>query len=160
MQNTTVLLYEWLIFCCITGFAAYDLHYHRVPDRALVFFFPLVLAAPLFHAHLIYAPDIRLLTFGFSLTGAATGFFILLTAALISKKGVGIGGGDIKLAALMGFIYGPYRILAILLIASLLALIPAHTAQKKHPGTSMTLPFVPFLAIGTLIIMITNTLCR
>lgn len=77
---------------------------------------------------------------------------MLLAAALISHDGAGIGGGDIKLAALMGFAYGPYRLLAILLIAALGAGCFALVLQRKKKNLPLCLPFVPFLAIGSLIV--------
>lgn len=156
IRGITVLIYDIFIICCIVGFAAYDLRHLRVPDRALVLFCPVVLAAPCFHAPPLFYPENLFLTIGVSFAGAATGFSILLLAALLSKSGAGIGGGDIKLTALMGFVYGPYRILAILLISSALALISALTIKKRNPNTPLALPFVPFLALGTLIVTITN----
>lgn len=159
-DNMNCLLYDFFIFCWIAGFAAYDLRYQRVPGRALAFFCPAAFAAPLFHAHPLFYQETLLLTFGVSLAGAATGFFILLTAALLSENGTGIGGGDIKLAALMGFVYGPYQMMAILVIASGLALIPSLAIKKKNQSTTIALPFVPFLAFGTLVIMLLNTINR
>lgn len=147
------MFYEVFIFCCIIGFAAHDFRCQRVPDRALAFFCPAALIAPLFHAALPLSWETLIPAIGFSLAGAATGFFILLTAALLSESGTGIGGGDIKLAALIGCVYGTCRVLAILLIASALALIPAIAGGKKHPNIAIALPFVPFLAIGTLVVV-------
>lgn len=150
------LLYDIFILCCIAGFAAYDFCHLRVPDRALVLFCPAVFAAPFFRTPALLYQKMTLLAFGVSFAGAAVGFFILLSAALISRSDAGIGGGDIKLAALMGFVYGPCRILAIMLIASALALIPALTTKKRKLNTSLALPFVPFLALGTLAVTIIN----
>lgn len=154
------VLYELFILSCIGGFAVYDIFYQRVPDRALVFFCLVALAAPLIYSYPLLYPDMILLSYGVALAGAATGFFILLTAALLSSDGAGIGGGDIKLAALIGFAYGTYRTLAILVLASGLALIPALCIKKKKPNAAMTLPFVPFLAISTLIVLIINNIFR
>ena len=39
-----------LAFACIAGFAAYDLRTRRVPDRALLLFSPIALAAPFLDA--------------------------------------------------------------------------------------------------------------
>ena len=80
--------------------------------------------------------------------GAAAGFLLLLFAALISKEGTGIGGGDIKLAAILGYLYGPYRLAGILLTASLLASLAAFLFRKQK-----SIPFVPFLAAGSFFMM-------
>ena len=88
--------------------------------------------------------------------GAATGFLILLSAAVFSKSGSGVGGGDIKLAAVMGFIYGPLRIIQLLLIASALASAAAFIIHKKSKSGKTALPFVPFLAVGSLVITLAS----
>jgi len=43
--------------------------------------------------------------------GFLFGGLLLLIAAMVSNNG--IGGGDIKLAALLGILYGPYGVLFI-----------------------------------------------
>lgn len=80
--------------------------------------------------------------------GAAAGFSLLLFAALVSKEGAGIGGGDIKLTAILGYVYGPYRLAGILLTASLLASLAAFLLRKQR-----SIPFVPFLAAGSFLMM-------
>lgn len=180
-----------LAFACIAGFAAYDLRTRRVPDRALLLFSPIALAAPFLDAlaasldtcsfmaqdksgymsiaiavapteaagislsRFLQALPPSLLS---SLTGAATGFFILFAAAMASPGGCGVGGGDIKLAAVMGFAYGPSRMTAILLAASglatLAALIVNHRNKRTNAQKTLSLPFVPFLAAGSLLVTI------
>jgi len=142
--------YEMLALCCIAGFAAYDLRRKRVPDRALALFCPIALMAPFADSLPYQGWKMFLCAFPLPLAGAATGFFILLASAMTSREGAGIGGGDIKLAALIGFIYGPYRMLAILLIASALAGISALFFCRAQTGRNLSLPFVPFLAAGCL----------
>lgn len=173
-----------LVFACTAGFAAYDLRTRRVPDRALLLFSPVALAAPFLNALdacisvdtftignsqtamgmaltaatagtvLSRFPETLLPALLSSLAGAATGFLILLAAALSSRNGTGVGGGDIKLAAAMGFAYGPSRMMAILLaasgLASIVSLVTASRQKKANVQKSPSLPFVPFLAAGSL----------
>lgn len=150
------LSYETLAICCLTGFAAYDIRTRRVPDRALVFFCPAVLASLPVHMQGTGASFQSAL--GFSLAGCATGFLILLTAALLSRGGTGVGGGDIKLAAATGFIYGPYRMLGILIIATLLSACAALIilCRRKGRARPLSLPFVPFIAAGCLFTLIVS----
>ena len=75
---------------------------------------------------------------------------------LQKKEGAGIGGGDIKLAGVMGLIYGPSRMLAVLLIASGLAACVSLAAGRKKG--MLSLPFVPFLMAGSLAVTITAIL--
>lgn len=93
---------------------------------------------------------------GFSLAGCAAGFLILLTAALLSRGGAGVGGGDIKLAAATGFIYGPYRMLGILMLAALLSACAVLIILCRRRGRAkpLSLPFVPFIAAGSLFTLI------
>ena len=149
VNDRILFLYELLAFACIAGFAAYDLRKKRVPDRALLLFLPFALMAPLIRTGLL-GTALLLPLFLFSFTGAAAGFLVLLSAAMISKEGAGIGGGDIKLAGVMGFIYGPSRMLAILFIASGLAACISLAAGRKRKEGRFSLPFVPFLMAGSL----------
>lgn len=149
VNDRILFLYELLAFACIAGFAAYDLKKRRVPDRALLLFLPFALMAPLVRTGLPGTALLPLL-FLFSFAGAAAGFLVLLCAAMVSKEEAGIGGGDIKLAAVMGFIYGPSRMLAVLLIASGLAACISLAAGRKHKEGRFSLPFVPFLMAGSL----------
>ncbi|MBC5705902.1 MULTISPECIES: prepilin peptidase [Hungatella] len=151
-NSLPVLFYETLVFCAITGFAVYDLFHKRVPDRALVLFCPAALAAPfVLNAGSLNWQMVSVAWLA-SLAGAAAGFGILLTAALVSKDGTGVGGGDIKLAGIMGFIYGMNRMAAILLTAAALAAIAVLLTRRNHRNENLAIPFVPFLAMGNLVI--------
>lgn len=90
-----------------------------------------------------------------SLAGAATGFLVLFMAAMASPGGCGVGGGDIKLAAVMGLASGPSQMIATLLISSGLATIAAlfivHGNRHGNAKKKLSLPFVPFLAAGCFI---------
>lgn len=152
------LSYETLVLCCILGFAAYDIHTRRVPDRALVFFCPVAFASLPVHIWAAGEGTSFLSVLGLSLAGCASGFLILLTAALISKGGAGVGGGDIKLAAVTGFIYGPYRMLETLMIAALLAAAAALIIFCRRRKKKLSIPFVPFIAAGSLITLIASIL--
>ena len=187
-HTAVTLAYRLLVLACTAGFAAYDLRTRRVPDRVLLLFCPIVLAAPFLNTLAIGMtagsltaqawPDClgaalaaaqagdtgaslcRFLkelppSFLYSLAGAATGFLILFAAAMASPGGCGVGGGDIKLATTMGFALGPSQMIAILLVSSGLAAIAAlsiaHGNRHSNAKKKLSLPFVPFLAIGNLI---------
>jgi len=146
------LTYSILILCCIIGFAVYDLLERQVPDQALVFFVPIALIAPLLRAMEFKNQLTFIGSCTISIVGFMVGSIILLTAALTAKDGMGVGGGDIKLAAVIGFIYGPYPTILILLIASMLAVICAIIISRKKQNRNISIPFVPFLAAGSLAI--------
>lgn len=148
--------YGLLLLFVIGSFALYDILHKRVPNKALAVLLPVFLAAPVLEAWKAHPAGGFWATFGtafvYSLLGAGSGFLILLCAALISKGNAGVGGGDIKLATAMGFAYGPYGILGILLIASVLCFPAAMLCRSRVKGTALSLPFVPFLAAGSLVI--------
>ncbi len=161
--NKAQLTYEILVLGCTAGFAAYDTARRRVPNQGLATFCPIVLAAPMLQAFPAYTAGSLLRALGLSLAGAAAGFLPMLLAALLSGDGAGVGGGDIKLAGFLGFALGPVRILAALLTASLLAGLTAlfihkrwkkrrtsRFADRSYVKKNLSLPFVPFLFVGTL----------
>ncbi len=150
--------YHLLIFIVLAAFAIYDMFHKRVPNKALVYFIPVALPSPLINVMHVGNRTAALMFFLMAVLGAIVGFTILLTAAIVSKGGNGVGGGDIKLAAVLGFIYGPYRILSILLIATLLAMPVGLYHRKASGGQTLRLAFVPFLTIGCLIITIIKLL--
>jgi leader peptidase (prepilin peptidase) / N-methyltransferase len=117
-----------------------DLAYMIIPDKVLLVF------AGFFALERIYLP---LMPWWDSLIGAAAGFILLLLIAFASKGGMGCG--DIKLFALIGFAVGfKLMLLAFFfstffgaffgIIGLLFGLV-----KKKEP-----IPFGPFIAIGTL----------
>lgn len=117
VSDLAAFIYETLVFCCLTGFAAYDIRTRRVPDRALVFFCPAVLAS--LPVHMQGTGASFQASLGFSLAGCAAGFLILLTAALLSA------------------------------CAALITLCRLRGKAKR-----LSLPFVPFIAAGSLITLI------
>lgn len=142
---------DLLLAVVIVGFALYDIHHKRVPNKALAISLPFFLVSPFLLAGVqTPAESIPVLLGG--VFGSAIGFGVLLTAALLSKSGAGVGGGDIKLAAAMGFAYGANAILCILCIASLLCIPAAATSSRVKSGQALSLPFVPFMAIGCLVV--------
>ena len=88
--------------------------------------------------------------------GFLFGGLLLLIAAMVSNNG--IGGGDIKLAALLGILYGPYGVLFILTAASLSALAFQALERFFYYRILTSLPFAPFLFLGS--IMAVSLQCR
>ncbi|RKP57210.1 prepilin peptidase [Cohnella endophytica] len=118
-----------------------DLRFMRIPNRLLLFFAPLLVAAQLladWHSFLNH------------LLGALVGGVILFLVAWLSRGGMGMG--DVKLFALFGFVVGFPHVLLALMIACLVgtivggSLLALRLIQRKQP-----MPFGPFLAGGTII---------
>jgi leader peptidase (prepilin peptidase) / N-methyltransferase len=118
-----------------------DLAYMIIPDKVLMFF------AGLFLIERIFIP---LIPWWDSLAGAAAGFFLLLLIAVVSKGGM--GGGDIKLFAVIGFVLGVKLLLLSFFLSTLfgaffgvIGLLLGAIKRKQ------AIPFGPFIALGTLV---------
>jgi leader peptidase (prepilin peptidase) / N-methyltransferase len=126
------------LLCVVT---VSDLRTRLVPDRAMLAC--LLVAIPVC---LVSAPGAMP---GRLLAGAGAGGF-LLAAALIRPDGMGLG--DVKLAAVLGFYLGAGVIEAMVISfaagsAAGLALLIRHGWRAR----TRTIPFAPFLALGTLV---------
>ena len=101
----------------------YDIRHHKVTNNSVLMYVPIVTLKCTVEVCLgtlfDYVP---------MLLGAAAGFAILLSAAMLTHGG--IGGGDIKLAAVLGLAAGLKGMLVTLVVASLGAAIYG-IVQKK-----------------------------
>ncbi|MFZ3172161.1 MAG: A24 family peptidase [Carboxydocellales bacterium] len=80
--------------------------------------------------------------------GLASGGTVLLVIAVISKGGM--GGGDVKLAAMLGIYLGWEHTLQTIFLASLLAALTGLVLMLAGKANRTTaIPFGPFLAIST-----------
>lgn len=126
------------LLCVVT---VSDLRTRLVPDRAMLAC--LLVAIPVCVVSAPGAMPERLLA-----SAGAGGF--LLAAALIRPDGMGLG--DVKLAAVLGFYLGAGVIEAMVISfaagsAAGLALLVRHGWRAR----TRTIPFAPFLALGTLV---------
>ena len=145
-------LLSWLaITGAMIAFAVYDARTKRVPNRGLVSFSVLV-AAALPVRYLFEQPGSLAGYAGLCLAGGLLGGGILLAAALASRGG--IGGGDIKLATVLGVFYGPYEITAVLLVGTLAAFLYGLARRRKASSKELHIAYAPFLAAGAVLLFI------
>lgn len=122
-----------------------DLRTMRIPNKVLLFFAPVLVLACL-----LLPDEGRGIPWWSHLLGAAEGGGILLIIAFLSRGGMGLG--DVKLFALLGWTIGlvqaPLALLAACLIGTIVgvALIASGVVKRKQP-----IPFGPFLALGALL---------
>jgi prepilin signal peptidase PulO-like enzyme (type II secretory pathway) len=128
----------------IVVLAAIDIEHRILPNRILVPAIVVVLAL-----QLAFFPGDAAEWVG---AGAAAAAFLALP--LLVRRG-GMGMGDIKLAALLGVAVG-WDVFSAILIGCL-AMVPVALWMLRRDGSirNATLPFGPFLAIGTLVILFT-----
>ncbi|MFI8575108.1 prepilin peptidase [Rossellomorea aquimaris] len=117
-----------------------DLKYMVIPDKVLLFF------SVLFISERIFIP---LNPWWDSIAGSITGFCLLLLIAIISKGGM--GGGDIKLFAVIGFVVGVKVMLFSFFLATLFGAVAGIAGlmlgffKKGEP-----IAFGPYIVLGTL----------
>lgn len=146
--NNLPAWYQTITLLLLLSFAFYDAKHHKVRNAALLAFLPWCLAAVYFNYQTRPWLPISLLLL-YHLLGFLSGSMMLLLISLLTKGS--IGGGDIKLVALLGILYGSLGTCSILLIASLLAIMYLgllFILKKPHINH---LPFVPFLSGGCII---------
>ncbi len=154
-QGVTLFVF-WLVF--LVGFMAlivYDIRWFLLPNRIIY---------PLMWLALIQVLVLSIIFHGRleSLTTAAWGIVIgggLFYALFQISKGKWIGGGDVKLGALLGLIVGgPGMSLLLLFTASLLGTVVAlpllATGRVKRDSH---LPFGPFLIVAAIIVYLFGT---
>ncbi|MCH6266692.1 prepilin peptidase [Neobacillus citreus] len=117
-----------------------DIHYMIIPDKILIWF------AGIFLLERIFFP---LNPWWDSLVGAVTGFTLLLVIAIVSKGGMGFG--DVKLYAVLGFVLGFKLVLLSFFLSTLYgAVIGGMALLFRIVNKRQPIPFGPFIAAGTL----------
>lgn len=134
------LVVAWTLISLFMIIFVSDIHYMIIPDKILLVF------AGIFLFERVLWP---LTPWWDSLLGAAVGFVLLLLIALVSKGGM--GGGDIKLFAVIGFAVGTKLVLLSFLLATLFGAVFGvigmllRLVKRRQP-----IPFGPFIALGSL----------
>lgn len=140
----------WLISLVILlALLIYDARWMLLPDRLV---WPGVAVTALFAAITIsqsaYLPHELLLTIGS--VAIASGLFLIL---FVISAGEWIGGGDVKLGIMLGFLLGtPPMSILMLFVASLMGTFWAVPSLLKGGGLKLKLPFGPFLIAATVIV--------
>lgn len=135
------LIIAWTLTSLMVIIFVSDFKYMLIPDKVLIVF------AVIFIAERIFLP---LNPWWDSIAGAAIGFSLLLLIAIISKGGM--GGGDIKLYAVIGLALGVKMTLLSFFFATLFGAffgIIGMLLGKLQKGKPI--PFGPFIGLGTLV---------
>ena len=141
--NKALFFYYALTLLPLAGFALYDRRHHRIRNAALLAFLPwCLLYIP---AALTEAPACLVLLHCFP--GFLCGFLLLLTVSLAT--GGGIGGGDIKLAALLGIPFGASGLMAVLALSCILVLLHMGLRFLFRRERQEHVPFAPYIFWGS-----------
>jgi leader peptidase (prepilin peptidase) / N-methyltransferase len=135
------LIVSWTLISLLMIIFVSDLKYMIIPDKVLLFFAPLLLIERII---------IPLNPWWDMLVGSVVGFVLLLLIAIISRGGM--GGGDIKLYAVLGVALGWKLVLLSFFLATvigtIIGLIGMVIGKVK---TSKPMPFGPAIVIGTIL---------
>ncbi|PUB12314.1 A24 family peptidase [Paenisporosarcina sp. OV554] len=124
-----------------------DLAYMLIPDKVLLFFGVLLIIARAFSP---------LEPWWDSIIGAVGGFGLLLLIAILSKGGM--GGGDIKLFAVIGLVLGIIPTLLTLFLAAFIgAIVGVIHLRRSKQGRKTPVPFGPSIALAAIIVYFYGT---
>lgn len=136
------VLFGWFVVAVLMFIFVYDLRYQLILDRislpaiAIVFIYQLIRDPAAWWVYLL----------GLVIGG---GFFLL---QFVVSKGKWIGGGDIRLGALMGVILGWKLVLVALMIAYVVgAAVSLILVAMKKKSMASTTPFGTYLTFATLV---------
>jgi leader peptidase (prepilin peptidase) / N-methyltransferase len=138
----TILFISMLVIITVS-----DLAYMLIPDKVLLFFGILLIIARAFSP---------LDPWWDSIIGAVGGFGILLLIAILSKGGM--GGGDIKLFAVLGLVLGIIPTLLTLFLAAFIgAIVGVIHLRRSKQGRKTPVPFGPSIALAAIIVYFYGT---
>ncbi len=126
-----------------------DLDFQIIPDRITLVGIPVGLIAGSF---LLPDPFLRAAQLGYrtSLSGFLVGGGLFYLIAVLSRGGM--GGGDIKMMAMVGALMGWKSVLLTMFLGSLAgSVVGLFLMIFKGKGRKSKIPFGPFLALGTII---------
>ena len=141
-----LLFFEAVLAVFLVGISIHDIRHHIIKNEVLLWMLPFAAGRVVINTIIAisggavwYHPILS------HIGGAVFAFALFLIVAMICG---GIGGGDIKLAGVLGLAAGFFEITAALMLgliaASAAALIQAYIYKTRHIYT----PLAPFLSAG------------
>jgi leader peptidase (prepilin peptidase)/N-methyltransferase len=141
----TALFLEFIVLASLfVIITVSDLLYQIIPDEITI------------AASVILVPFVLITDFShylYHLTGAGVAILIMSGIVLFSK-GKGMGGGDIKLFILLGFVFGWEGFVSLFILSIFVGLV--HAIFMKFVKKTNVIPFVPSIAIATLFTLMSN----
>ena len=142
---TIEALIYYLFFAALMVVTFIDLDHRIIPDVITLPGIPIFFAAGLALPAITYKEALLGI-----LIGGGSLFLVAWVYSLITKK-EGMGGGDIKLLAMMGAIVGWKGVLFTIFVASLVGTLAGLAVMlQSRNGLKLAVPFGPFLSIGSI----------
>lgn len=140
----------YFVFCsALIVIAFIDLDFQIIPDRITL---PGILIGLITGSFLLPDPFLRCSALGYrsSIIGLLVGGGLFYAVAILSRGGM--GGGDIKMMAMVGSLMGWKSVLLTTFLGSLVgAVFGIFLMLFKGKGRKTKIPFGPFLALGSVI---------
>jgi len=138
--------YTLVMACFCIGIAIVDLKTYRIPDVLLVFFAMVMIILEGSQPYALIMARIA----------AAVISFLLFGTVWFFSKGIGLG--DVKYAALLGYLLGPESLIQAFFITALLSIIIYLMGIILfHWPKTTKIPFAPFMSAGAIIATNLNT---
>ena len=148
--GNSYIIYLYALVCAALAITfSIDFRYQLIPDEVHILLFAVGIINILFNFTL---KNVLNYIIG-AVIGGGIFFLISLLSLLIFKK-EGMGFGDVKLMAALGFVFGIKNILVITLVSFILgAIVGALFLTLKNKELDGYIPFGPFIAIAAVILM-------
>ena len=151
-----VFFRDWILTGCLFVAALTDLENHEIYDGVLIFG---AVNFVVFGILQLFMKTIDIASFGKSvLAGLLTGTVMLLISLLMDRvlKKDSLGGGDIKLFALLGLYLGFFGAYELIILSCILGLLFAALRRLKKPDAPREFPFGPAIAFAGYILLLTK----
>lgn len=139
-------LYYFLFVAALIAITVIDLHHQIIPD---------VISLPGIVVGLLGSLIVPNITLSNALIGALAGGGSLLLVAMVYQwlfKREGMGGGDVKLLAMIGAFLGWKAVILTILLSSFIgSIIGIMVMLLKGKDFKYAIPFGPFLSVGAII---------
>lgn len=147
----TIIVERQIMWYALAVIAVIDWKMKKIPNKMILFLFAertifIILS-------IIQKPSEWLITIGSSALGMVVGGFVVLICLLLSRGG--IGAGDLKLFAAIGYFYGLAGVMSIMMYSLFIAaLVSIGLLISKKAKAKSTIPMAPFILVGTSIFFI------
>ncbi|MBW2582763.1 MAG: prepilin peptidase [Deltaproteobacteria bacterium] len=139
----TLIYYVFIAALLVVTFI--DLDHRIIPDVITLPGIPICFAASFALPAITYKDALLGI-----LVGGGSLFLVAWVYTILTKK-EGMGGGDIKLLAMMGAIVGWKGVLFTIFVASLVGTLAGFAVMlQSRKGMKLAVPFGPFLSIGSI----------
>jgi len=138
----------WYMSATLLAVFFIDLEHQIIPNRLTYPGILVGIATALLSPHLAWSR---------SLLGVAAGAAVFAGMAVLGRvlfKKESMGGGDIKLAAMLGAFLGVTKILVVFVLSAVIGLVISSVAMLVSPALrrERLIPFGPFLALATVVV--------